>query len=524
MLVLNSPQKRAPQWSCVEIRFTAAEAMENPYTDVECWVEFVHESGIRLRRPAFWRGGREWAVRFASPVAEGRWQWVSAATVADAGLHGRSGHFEAAPPAGETIFHRHGFWSIRRGERHLAHADGTSRFMVADTPWALPWRATPEEARIYAEDRATKGYNAALLMSVQPDMGAEGPEDRSADAGFAVGFRDLPRGTLRDLNPGYFNELDELVGILADSGIAPVWQPVFHGYGWKGQRVAGSVVSGEDYGRYCRYLVARYGAWPAMWLIQGDGGDGSAPGLEAGGQAVEEWDDYRQPTGFHYGPHALTDAFQDADWLDFQWSQTGHGNEHRPDRVAHMFYQQPVKAIANGEPTYENIGETGRAAGWWQGHEAWCNFTAGATMGVVYGAASLWNWVHHREEPGHADWCRAPGADWRDALAFPGSVYPGRMSAILDGLALHDLVPDPRPTHSVRALTRFGELAIIYRERGGSFPILAGEHPRSFRVFDPKTGAMLQEGVLPEGSRQPLPMDPGNEPRVVILSDPDAAA
>ena len=61
-----------------------------------------------------------------------------------------------------------------------------------------------------------------------------------------------------------------------------------------------------------------------------------------------------------------------------------------------MWEKQPAKAIANGEPTYENIGAPGRAAGWWQGHEAWNNLTAGGTMGVVYGAGSLWQWRQRR--------------------------------------------------------------------------------------------------------------------------------
>jgi hypothetical protein len=35
--------------------------------------------------------------------------------------------------------------------------------------------------------------------------------------------------------------------------------------------VAGLVVPADEYARYCRYLVARYGARPAIYLIGGDG-------------------------------------------------------------------------------------------------------------------------------------------------------------------------------------------------------------------------------------------------------------
>jgi hypothetical protein len=229
----------------------------------------------------FWDGGPAFRARFASTHASGNWRWKSASADQDPGLHGRTGTVHGAPgntTAEATVFARHGFWTIPPGGRNLIHADGTARLLCADTPWALPWRATLEQAEVYARDRQAKGYNAALLMTVQPDTKAVGPRSRTEDLGFDVGFEDLPQGTLRQLRPEYFQTFDKLVDILVAHGIAPVYQPVFHGYGWKGRTVAGNVVSAEDYARYCRYLVARYGARPAIWLIGGDG-PGTAPAI-----------------------------------------------------------------------------------------------------------------------------------------------------------------------------------------------------------------------------------------------------
>ena len=104
-------------------------------------------------------------------------------------------------------------------------------------------------------------------------------------------------------------------------------QPVFFGFGWKGLDVAGPVIPPAEYARYCRYLVARYGAGPVIYLVGADG-SGREPQLPAGGAEIETWDCYGQPTGLHYRPHADNAAFQDADWLDFQWCQTGHTGEH----------------------------------------------------------------------------------------------------------------------------------------------------------------------------------------------------
>ena len=421
---ITEPTSIEGAWREAQLRLSATGTYANPYTDVDVWVDFTHEDGTVLRRPAFYdgevAGHPVWGVRFASPLPSGRWTWRSDASASDSGLQGVEGvlQVEARQPA--TRFQQRGFWRMSPDARNLVHADGTPAVMVADTAWALPWRGTFDQVEVFAADRAAKGFNAALLMSVQPDMGAEGPEDRTLDEGFGRGFHDLPKGTITDLNVEYFRYLDGLVDTLASHDIVPVWQPVFQGFGWKGLGVAGTVVPTEQYARYCRYLLARYGARPAVWLVGADG-SGHEPQIAAGGAEVHAWDCYEQPTGIHYRPHASNDAHQDADWLDFQWCQTGHLGEHFPERVADMARNTPLKAVANGEPSYEGTGELQRAAGWWQGHEAWANLCAGGTMGVVYGAGSLWQWKLHPDEVGQSDYFAAPGCGWREALGFESS-------------------------------------------------------------------------------------------------------
>ncbi|MDA8742987.1 DUF4038 domain-containing protein, partial [Rubripirellula amarantea] len=446
VVVAQDVVSQAPQWQEIEIAFKAERETASPYTDVDAWVDFAHERGQTIRRPFFWDGGQTFRVRFASTQPTGTWTWTTSDRDGDPGLHGKSGKFEAVLASSDepTVFTKHGFWKIPEGGRNLVHADGTARLMCADTAWALPWRATVDQVQTYAKDRRDKGYNAALLMTVQPDQRVTGPRSRTEDGGFDVGFEDLPEGKLEKLNPEYFQMFDRLVDVLTAHGIAPVYQPVFHGYGWKGGGTAGNTVSADDYSRYCRYLVARYGARPAIWLV---GGDGPAVDpsiieqLDAAGRMIQQWDAYGQPTGIHYSPHALNRTHQDKAWLDFQWCQTGHNGEHVPERVADMWRNLPIKAVANGEPTYENIGRTGNGSGWWQGHEAWCNLTAGGTMGVVYGAGSLWQWRLHADELDHADWCTAPGAGWREALDFDGGKYPGIAAKIFNGLDFAGMQP-----------------------------------------------------------------------------------
>lgn len=502
-------------WRAVELTLTARREHPDPYTGVDVWVDLVHSGGTMLRRPAFWDGGTTWRVRFASPGPTGEWTWRSAATVDDPGLDGVGGTLEVADGPGVGAFEQHGFWTTSPDGRHLVHADGTPALLVGDTAWALPWRATHDQAATYARDRSAKGFNAVLLMSVQPDRGARGPADRTQDEGFAVAFDDLPDGTLRSLRPDYFQYLDGIVDVLRRNGIVPVWQPVFQGFGWKGLGVAGTVVPPQEYARYCRYLVARYGAGPAVWLVGADG-SGEEPQIAAGGEEVQRWDAYGHPTGIHYRPHAHNRAHQGADWLDFQWCQTGHQGDHVPERVADMARNLPEKALANGEPTYENTRRTGFAAGWWQGHEAWSNLCAGAAMGVVYGAGSLWQWQLHPDEKGQSPRFSAPGAGWREALDFEGSRYVGLVGRILAGLPFTGARPSWQQTVAPRGLLVPGEFFLVYAHDGGDLRVIdGGPVPRPYRVVDPRTGEVVARGELGDGS-DTVP-DPGGAPRVFVF-------
>ena len=502
-------------WQLSEIALTSEQDYSSPYTEVEVEVLFTHESGFTLRRPAFWDGGRLWKVRFASPLQEGKWLWKSLCSTDAPGLQARTGEFTCCPDE-ETShrFYLHGFWRMSPGKRSLVHADGYPAILAADTAWGLPWRATEEQCRVYALDRHRKGFNAAMLMSVQPDMRAQGPRDRSADEGFEVGFEDLSNGHINELNPAYFQYLDRLIDILVEHEIVPIFQPVFFGFGWKGLEVAGPVLPPAEYARYCRYLVARYGARPAIYLVGGDG-SGYEPQVPVGGEEIHKWDAYEQPTGIHYRPHADNRAWQDSEWLDFQWCQTGHIGEHIPERVADMWRNTPIKAVANGEPSYENTGEIGRAAGWWQGHEAWSNLCAGGTMGVFYGAGSLGQWSLRADEPGQASYFLAPGAGWREALDFEGSNYVGLVSRILDGLPTTDMAPDWQVCLGRRGLHIPHVLFIGYQEQGGPLIIMAGEQvPLPYRVIDPRAGTIIKQGIRTSANEW-IP-DEGGGPRVYI--------
>jgi hypothetical protein len=135
---------------------------------------------------------------------------------------------------------------------------------------------------------------------------------------------------------------------------------------------------------------------------------------------------------------------------------------------------------------------------------------------VVYGAASLWQWVHRPDEPGHMDYFLAPRRSWREALDFPGSTSVGMVGRILAGLPTTDMRPGWRDVLAARCLIVPGTLFVNYSATGAALlPIAEHPLPRSYRIVDPRDGVVLAHGLI-TGENQPLP-DTGSGPRVSIL-------
>lgn len=494
------PPELAPYGQEIELTFNAPFEVANPYVEVEAWAEFRHSSGKTLRRPAFWDGGETWRVRFVSLESEGEWTWTVHGLLTQA-----TGSLRCEPSASR------GTLRMSPGGRNAVWDDGSGFFIVSDTAWALPFRATQQQTELYARDRRQKGFNATLLMTVQPDTRAEGPDDRTQPAGFGRGFRDLPSDTLRDLDPAYFQHLDGLIDTLLGHEIVPIHAPLFYGFGWKGKRVIGPVVDPVDARRFVRYLVARYGARPALWLVGADG-TGLEPAVAAMGEEVEAWDAYGQPTGIHYNPWQATDAHWNEPWCDFHLCQTGHDGEHWPERVAIMQVRSPARGVANGEPTYEGMGNGRHGLGGWQGEEAWRNVTAGGTFGVWYGAASLWQWKHDGED-GWDNWCAAPWG-WEQALAQEGSRYPGLVGRALTGMDFVDMVPRIDLALGKRCVAAEGRSALVYLPNGGSFNFVPWSEALPYRALDARTGETIVAGRMGPGNGVPF-----RDTRVELPSD-----
>jgi hypothetical protein len=159
-----------------------------------------------------------------------------------------------------------------------------------------------------------------------------------------------------------------------------------------------------------------------------------------------------------------------------------------------MYENLPVKACLNGEPTYEGMGGGKYGMGWWQGEEAWNQLMHGGTMGVIYGAAGLWQWKYTSDEPGWDEWANS-SVSWREALDLEGARYVGFISKAFEGYDFTDMERRGDLTGDEHLLLAGeGRFYACYLERGGKIRIKNVPEGMSYVWFDPKAGTIGQQG------------------------------
>ena len=284
-----------------EIELTCRNDYDNPYTDVECWVE-LEGPGFKDKVFGFWNGERQFLVRLAA-TSPGIWKWRSYASNKDSGLNGITGNFRAVSWTEEEIKenpNRRGFIGPTPNGRALEYADGTPFFLLGDTwwsasTWRFPFKGTdPEEGYVPAEGigfeeavqyRKGQGYNTIAMIASYPNWKVDQyPSEYTNSDGIGVrqAWEKFGQNTAKDMhdeagnmpfepweksdiianfdriNPLYFQSLDTKIRYLSDMGFVTMLETVRrdHGPSWKAY-----FEWPESYSRYVQYIKARYGAY-----------------------------------------------------------------------------------------------------------------------------------------------------------------------------------------------------------------------------------------------------------------------
>ena len=428
-----------------EFIFESGKTYQDPFNEIELDVVFRDAGGRQQRVPAFWAGGQEWRVRYTADAA-GRYAFETICSDnSNPDLHGRTGVLEVAPYEGANPLLRHGAPHVSQNRRYLEHADGTPFFWLGDTWWMglskrLRW---PSDFEKLAADRVSKGFTIVQIVAgLYPDM----PQFDARGANEA-GFPWEPE--YARINPAYFDMADLRIQHLVDRGLVPCIVGCWGYYL--------PILGMTRMKRHWRYLIARWGAHPAIWCLAGEGTmpyylstdkDRDRAMQKRGWTElagyVRSTDPYHHPITIHPSDSARN-TVDDASVLDFDMLQTGHNDRASiPNTVKLVTGSRatdPPMPVLVGEVCYEGILEQSRQEV--QRFMFWACMLSGAA-GHTYGANGIWQ-VNTAQQPfGPSPHGRSWGdTPWDVASELPGSRQLGMSKALLMRYPWWRLEPHP---------------------------------------------------------------------------------
>lgn len=506
---------------------------DDPFRDVEVDVLVEGPDGETQRVPAFWSGDGKWRWRYSSRTP-GRYPYRTVASnQSDSGLHDVQGEIEITPYTGTNALYRGGTLRISENRRYFEQADGKPFFWLGDTWWMglterLRW---PEDFDELAADRAAKGYNVVQLVAgLYPDQASFDPRAAN-EAGFPweEGYATI--------NPAWWDLADLRIRRLVDVGLLPCILGCWGYYL--------NVLGPEKMRAHWRYLIARWGAYPVVWCLAGEGSmpwylsdrrDAERAELEQGWTEMARYVRATDPFGRLITMHPSRSGRQvvtDDSVLDFDMLQTGHGDYRTIPRTIQQvtagYALEPTMPVIESEVCYEGIMESCRQD--MQRFMFWTTVLNGC-CGFTYGANGIWQ-VNLPGKPFGASpsgrtWGNTP---WREAMQAPGGAQVGVSAQVLRELPWHEMTPhrewiDPHwnedEYHAPSAAGIPGRLRVHYLPTPRQTPTLKQLEPGvryEATLVDPSSGERhrLGEIVAAADGDYRLPIFPRERDWVLIL-------
>ena len=481
-------------WTKVDLPLRSTAAYQNPYADVEVWVD-LEGPGFARRVYGFWDGGSEFVVRVMA-TAPGTWRWRSGSAPEDSGLAGKSGSFEALAWSEAELAenpNRRGMVGATPDGRGLQYADGTPFFLLGDTWWSVPSFRFPlaekDEPKPlakgatlndYVHYRKAQGFNSVAIMAIQPawandgkprslqmadgtwvraawgQPGTESAKDMHNEGGrpFAFpgkvpGFEDVFPDMDR-INPDYFKVLDRKIDYLNGLGFVPFIEASRRDTGQAWKKFYDWPIS---YSRYVHYLFCRLQAnITILSPIHYDYYNQTITAQEyneACNLVVDRWGKLPFGTMLSANPNPSTlvnfGGPDECHWLDLH--QMGNVREHHTYwYLTEIHRSEPKKPALNGEPYYAGLHQLGepyplRVPADSEDDRTYVrsalygSFLSGGFAGFIYGCEGIWQ-SDTEDESLHKMW---DAFQWHSA----DQVQHLKTFAFVRGTRFRALEPEP---------------------------------------------------------------------------------
>jgi len=341
---------------------------------------------------------------------------------------------ELSKATGDNPLLKHSFLRVAGDKRHFEHADGTPFLWLADTWWKnLCQRMTWEKFQELTADRKAKGFNAVqIVCGPYPD------ENMMETRWENEGGKPYEKIDFSVVNPKYFDFADRRIKHLVDGGIMPVIVGEW-GRPQGGGKSTLAQVGLDGFKRHWRNLIARYGAYPTVWIVGGEAKDAYGPWSELA-KYLKKMDPYHHPVAYH-APGNPRKALKDNSMFDFDMVAIGHDGMKTVTNTAGLIKScleaTPKRPVLCGEACYEGHMQTN-----WQDlqRQMFWRFMLCGAAGHTYGAAGVWQ-ASVEGDPGIDpvyDW-----TPWKEGMSYSGSTQLGLGKILLEQYPWSRFEPHP---------------------------------------------------------------------------------
>ena len=514
------------QWRVMEISLTSSTTYADPFNDVDVTAIFTGPDGSSITRPAFWDGGTTWRIRFA-PTLIGTWTYTITSTdVTNAGLHHQTGNVQAIAYTGDLPIYKKGFLKVSSNKRYMVYNDETPFFWLGDTHWQMSDYERDGECNYgdncgsqfkhVVKDRMAKGFT---VYQTYPDAGVN-------DGGGNVHVANWWSTKYTRLDPVAFqNYFDPKMAYLADNGFVVALGCGVHWLSTESVGLTGMKM-------LAKYMVARYGAYPIVW-ITGQEVDIKPDEMliwKEVAKTIDSYDSYKHPLTGHLAVNENYTWGQET-WHAWFAVQGGHGTTrtYRDQAFYKGFWNYlPTQPFLEAEAKYEDVDCGGLNDAIDERVAAYKSIQCGS-LGFTYGVSGVWAMKWDTKIAGWDSYSKYP---WYVGVDAPGSTYMKYMKRFYNSFAWEELVPrysDPlwcsfiNPETSILTSTPDAARYVVYFYNSttttGTLKNMTDTKTYSARWYNPGTGKsiLISDAVSSIGGNYIIPQKPDNKDWLLLV-------
>ncbi|MDG0792181.1 DUF4038 domain-containing protein [Cohnella ginsengisoli] len=178
----------------------------------------------------------------------------------------------------------------------------------------------------------------------------------------------------------------------------------------------------NDYKRAARYVVARYGAYPTVWLTSGEVGRGDPAQWSQVAAYAYGLDPYKRANSLHNeADNAI--RWHDQTWYGFAALQGAHGELKDNQYWLSQYNATPTKPILESEMNYDGL-----APSYYVRESAW-HAVMNGSFGYTYGTHGGW-----QDQLNGSDCWQGCGSRWDVALDLPSGEWMRHFGSFFRGL------------------------------------------------------------------------------------------